>query len=121
MGKRSAKGAAPAPAEGQRAAEEEVVTPPPSAGFVMDIFNSIFTPGINNSVVLLFNLACGSLLVALIALGFMWEFNVHILLLIFSHTGLMIAMQWFIRQMPADWRHGVVKPDGSASETKKTD
>lgn len=80
----------------------------PSRGFVGDVVGSVFEPGINRSVILLLNFSFVGLVLSLLFLGFVWEFNAHVLFLLVCTSILIGFMQWFLAQMPESFKNGAV-------------
>lgn len=64
--------------------------------FVGEVAYSMLNPGINKSTLIVVYVSMGSLFLSLLFLGFVWEFNFHVLLMLFSTLGLIIAFQWSV-------------------------
>ena len=63
-----------------------------SRGFVSDIILNAFEPGVNYSILVCLNVVFVFLLLTLVALCFITDFNIHLIIFIVLTVGLMIGL-----------------------------
>jgi len=64
-------------------------------GMLSDVVGSVFQQGVPSGVIHFTNLSIGALILALLFLGFVWEFNIHVFVLLFAAGGLFVSLQWY--------------------------
>jgi hypothetical protein len=70
---------------------------PGQGGVVADVVHSMFNPGINDNLVRVLYGALLALFVSLVSLGFLWEWNVHVAVLLTANVGLFLSVHWCVR------------------------
>ncbi|TPX64281.1 hypothetical protein SpCBS45565_g06015 [Spizellomyces sp. 'palustris'] len=113
-------------AEDLREARHHVVQQPTEqqpahdVGILEEIWNSIFTPGVNSRVQGVMNLSFAGLLLSLTALAVATGGNMHVLALMAIAVCLFLSVQWFLREL-ARMPPPPTEPIASTSPSKKTD
>ncbi|KNC98357.1 uncharacterized protein SPPG_06065 [Spizellomyces punctatus DAOM BR117] len=113
-------------AEDLREARHHVVQPPTEqqpahdVGILEEIWNSIFTPGVNSRVQGVMNLSFAGLFLSLTALAVATGGNMHVLALMAIAICLFLSVQWFLREL-ARMPPPPAEPIANTGPSKKTD
>ena len=67
-----------------------------SSGFVSDIVLSAIQPGVNYSVLLFLNIVFGLLLLTIVVLVILTNFNIHLVVFAILTVGLMISINMWV-------------------------
>ncbi|KAI8897768.1 ER protein Pkr1-domain-containing protein [Globomyces pollinis-pini] len=84
---------------------------------MMEIFQSIFTPGVSSKVQVVIHAVFALLLINLIVLFVLSSYSIHVLVLLIAATGLWASLTWFVNMVEIEYQ----KQKGSESlpESKK--
>jgi len=87
---------------------------------ISDVVSTMFSGGLNDSVLKFLNGTLGLLTINLFVLGFFWEFNIHIMIMLFLDLGLLFLVNWLWPDIKQLFAHKAANQESAPKkETKK--